>query len=61
MHMYINDTLIPNMLERMLNGTTKDKILENYGLTMLCQETVVYWQINLLFKQDYAVDNPYSQ
>ena len=29
MHMYIHDTLIPNMLEGIFNGTTKVNILEN--------------------------------
>ena len=38
MHMYIHDTLIPNMLEGMSNGKTKAKVLENYDLTTLCQD-----------------------
>ena len=40
MHMYMDVTLIPKMLEIMLNGTNGAKILENYGITMLCQGTV---------------------
>ena len=39
-HMYIHNNLIPKMLEGMSNGTTNSKLLENYGLTMLCQDTV---------------------
>ena len=39
-HMYIHDPLAPNMLEGMSNGTTKDNLLERYGLTTLYQETV---------------------
>ena len=38
MHMYIHDTPIPKMLEGMSNGRNKAKLLENYGLTTLCQE-----------------------
>ena len=49
MHMYIHDTLIPNMLEWMSNGTTKAKLLENYGLTTLYQETLGEWLINIGF------------
>ena len=38
MHMYIHDTLIPNILEGMYNVTTKVNLLENYGLPTLWQE-----------------------
>ena len=44
----------------MLNGTTKDKILEKYGITVVCQDTVGEWIIKLEFKYDYAVNNDYS-
>ena len=57
--MYICGTLIPNVLEGMSNGTTKAKLLENYGLTTLCQEIIGEWLIKLGFKYDYAVNNYY--
>ena len=56
-HMYIHGTLIPKMLEVMSNGKTKAKLLANYGLTTLCQETVGEWIIKLVFKYDYADNN----
>ena len=59
MHMYISVTLIPIVLEGMSNGTTKAKLLENYGLTTLCQEIIGEWLIKLGFKYDYAVNNYY--
>ena len=59
MHMYIHDTLIPKMLEGMLNGTTKDKILENYGITTLYQDSLVEWLIKLGFEYDCSVKNYY--
>ena len=40
MHMYMHDNLILEMLEGILNVTTKSKILENYGSTILYQETL---------------------
>ena len=43
----------------MLNDTTEAKILENYGLAMLCQETVGEWLINIGFKYDYSVNRYY--
>ena len=43
----------------MSNGTTKANILENYGLTTLCQDTVGEWLIKLGFKYYYAVKNYY--
>ena len=43
----------------MSNGKTKAKLLENYGLTMICQETVGEWLIKIGFKYDYAVNNYY--
>ena len=58
-HMYIHGTLIPKKLEVILNGITKDKLLANYGLTTLCQETVGEWIIKLVFKYDYASNNYY--
>ena len=59
MHMYIHDTLIPKMLEEMKNVKTKDKLLVNYILTTLFQETGEDWLIKLRFKYDYAVNNDY--
>ena len=43
----------------MSNGTTKAKLLENYGLKILFQETVGEWLIYIGFKYDYAVNNYY--
>ena len=40
MHMYIHDNLKPNMLEVMSNGKNKAKLLENYGIVTLFQDTV---------------------
>ena len=57
MHIYIHDTLIPNMLEGMYNGTTKSKILENYVITKLFKETVGECLIYIGFQYDYAVNN----
>ena len=57
MHIYIYNTLIPNILEGMSNGRTKDKLLENYGLTTLFKEKIGDWPIKLGFKYDYAVSN----
>ena len=59
MHVYIHDTLIPKMLEVICNSTTKFKLLVNYGLTKLCQETVGYCLIKLVFKYYYDVNNYY--
>ena len=59
MQMYINDTLIPKMLEVMPNDTTKDKPQEKHGLTTLCQDTVGEWLIKLGFKYNYSVKNYY--
>ena len=59
MHMYIHDILIPKILEGIYNGTTKAKLLESYGITTLCQETVGEWLIKLVFKYDYSVNNYY--
>ena len=56
-HMYIHGTLIPNMLEVVSNGKTKAKLLENYGITTICQETVGEWVVKLVFKNDYAANN----
>ena len=49
-HMYIHDTLIPKILEGIPIGTTKTKLLENYVLTMIFQETVRECLIKLGFK-----------
>ena len=49
-HMYINDTPIPKMLELMLNGTTKAKLLEKSVLAKLCQDTLGECIIKLGFK-----------
>ena len=57
--MYIYDTLIPKMLKVMANGTTKAKILENYGLTTLCQDTLGEWLIKIAFKYNYAINSYY--
>ena len=43
----------------MSNGTTKAKISENYGLTMLFQEIVGQWLIKLEFKHDCDINNYY--
>ena len=59
MHMYTHGTLIPKMLEVIFTGTTKAKLLENYGLMTLFQETVGEWLIKLVFKYDYAANNYY--
>ena len=59
MRLYIHDILIPKMLEGISNGTTKAKLLENYALTMLYQETIVEWLMKLGFKYDYAVNKYY--
>ena len=61
MHMYIHNTLIPKMLEGMLNGKTKANQLESSGIATLYQETVVDCLIKLGFKYYYAVNNPYPQ
>ena len=58
-HMYIHGTLIPKMLEVIFTGTTKAKLLENYGLMTLFQETVGEWLIKLVFKYNYASNNYY--
>ena len=50
MHMYIHDTFIPKMLEGISNSTTRAKILENYGVTTICQDTVGEWLIKIGFK-----------
>ena len=57
MHMYINYTLIPKMLEVISNGTTEAKLFENYGLTKLLQDTVVERIVNLGIKYDCIVKN----
>ena len=57
MHIYIHDILIPKMLEGIPNGKTKAKLLENYGLTTICQETVGEWVVKLVFKNDYSANN----
>ena len=49
-HMYIHDTLIPKVLEGMSNGKNKAKLLENYGLTNLCQYKVGEWLTKIIFK-----------
>ena len=59
MHIYINDTLIHKMSEGMWNDTTKDKLLEKYGLTTICQDTVGEWLIKLGFKYNYSVKSYY--
>ena len=41
----------------MLNSTTKANILEKYGITMLCHDTVGDCLINLGFKYNSAVKN----
>ena len=41
----------------MSNGTTKAKISENYGLTMLFQDTVGECIIKIGFKYYYAINN----
>ena len=56
MRMYIHDNLISKMLEIMCNSRTKTRILEDYSLTTLCQETVGEWLIKLGFKYYYAVN-----
>ena len=43
----------------MSNDTTKAKLLEGYGLTELCQESVGEWLIYFGFKYDYSVNNDY--
>ena len=58
-HIYIHETLIPNMSKGMSNGKTKAQILENYGLSILCQETVGEWLINIGFKYEYSVNSYY--
>ena len=60
MHIYIHDTLIPNMLEGISNGKTKDEILEKYGLKTLCEETIGEWITKLGFKYYYATNNPHT-
>ena len=57
--MYIHDTIIPNIVELMSNGITKALLIENYGLTDLCQEIAGEWLIKLGFKCDYFVNNEY--
>ena len=59
MHMYIHGTLIPKMLEVIFNGTTKAKLLENYRLMALCQETVGELIIKIVFKYEYSANNYY--
>ena len=49
-HMYIHDTFIPIILEFISKGATKANILVNYGLTIICKETVVDWLIKIGFK-----------
>ena len=60
MHIYIHDTLIPNMLEGISNGKTKDDILEKYGLNNLCEDTIREWITKLGFKYYYATNNPHT-
>ena len=57
MNIYINDTLIPKMLEGMQNGTTNYKLIETYGLTMICHQIVGEFLTNLGFRYDYGVKN----
>ena len=57
MHMYMHDNLILEMLEGILNVTTKSKILENYFITKLFKETVGECLIYIGFQYDYAVNN----
>ena len=57
MHMYTHETFVPKMLKAMSNGAPKAKLLEDYGLTMLCQDTVGECLIKLEFKYDYSVKN----
>ena len=45
----------------MKNGTTKSKLLENYDITTICQETVRERIINLGFKYNYVVNNSHTQ
>ena len=59
MHIYINDTLIPKMSQGMPNGTTKAKLLGNYSLTLLCQQTVLGCLIKIGFVYNYAVNKKY--
>ena len=59
MRMYSHYTLIPKMLEVMSNGISKAKLLENYCLTALFQETVGQWIIKIGFKYNYAVNDYY--
>ena len=59
MHMYIHDTLIPKMLKDMATGTTKEELLNMYGLKTLCIDTVGKWLIKLGFKYDYVINNYY--
>ena len=56
-HMYIHDTVIAKMSEEMLNGTTKNKLLENDYITTLFQETAGESIIKLGFKYNYSVNN----
>ena len=42
-----------------MNGKTKAKLLETYGLTNLFHDTVGDWLINLGFKYDCSVKNYY--
>ena len=59
MYIYIHDTVIPYMLYVMSNGTTKDMLLESYGLKTICQETVGECLIKIGFKYNYDVNNNY--
>ena len=52
-------SLHPHPLYVIRNGTTKDDIFENYGLVIICQETVVQWLIKIGSKCDYAINNYY--
>ena len=57
MHVYNHNTLIPKVLEIILNGTTKSQLLENYGFAKLRKYTVGEWLINIGFKYDYVAKN----
>ena len=49
MHIYIHDTLIPNMSQRIPNGTTKAKQLGRYSITSLFKDTVGECLIKFMF------------
>ena len=55
----VHDTLIPNILEGITNGTTKAVLLKNDGMITLYQETVEECIIKLVFKYYYDVNNNY--